>query len=209
MGQSGRLNRLELTLRIQNLTNQKYEEVLGFPAPGINALAGLRAYLEVNSFGLARSRAYHRAIAAMRGDCCLYAPTMPRTITDHLTEALREALGGAGLAGPAGGLLGAAARAAPRRLRDERRDDARARGAPGRRGGSPRPSSRTSRRRPPWTGSRSPGRASSTCSSRRAWCADIAPRRAARPATATGRPMRARGDAISSSSSPPTRPGRW
>ena len=45
-GQYGRLNRLELTLRIQNLTNQKYDEVLGFPAPGINALAGLRAYLQ-------------------------------------------------------------------------------------------------------------------------------------------------------------------
>jgi vitamin B12 transporter len=46
LGQHGRLNRLELTLRIQNLTNQRYDEVLGFPAPGINALAGLRAYLK-------------------------------------------------------------------------------------------------------------------------------------------------------------------
>jgi vitamin B12 transporter len=46
MGQRGRLNRLELTLRIQNLTNHTYDEVLGFPAPGINALVGLRAYLE-------------------------------------------------------------------------------------------------------------------------------------------------------------------
>ena len=46
LGQSGRLNRLELTLRIQNLTNQSYTEVLGFPAPGINALAGLRAYFK-------------------------------------------------------------------------------------------------------------------------------------------------------------------
>ncbi len=45
LGQHGRLNRVELTLRIQNLTNQKYDEVLGFPAPGINVLAGLRAYL--------------------------------------------------------------------------------------------------------------------------------------------------------------------
>jgi vitamin B12 transporter len=45
LGQTGRLNRLELTLRIQNLTNQSYTEVLGFPAPGINALAGLRAYV--------------------------------------------------------------------------------------------------------------------------------------------------------------------
>ena len=46
LGQTGRLNRLELTLRIQNLTNQSYTEVLGFPAPGINALAGLRAYFK-------------------------------------------------------------------------------------------------------------------------------------------------------------------
>jgi vitamin B12 transporter len=46
LGQHGRLNRLELTLRIQNLTNQSYDEVLGFPAPGINALAGLRAYVK-------------------------------------------------------------------------------------------------------------------------------------------------------------------
>jgi vitamin B12 transporter len=46
LGQHGLLNRLELTLRIQNLTNQNYTEVLGFPSPGINALAGLRAYLK-------------------------------------------------------------------------------------------------------------------------------------------------------------------
>jgi vitamin B12 transporter len=46
LGQHGRLNRLELTLRIQNLTNQRYDEVLGFPAPGISALAGLRAYVK-------------------------------------------------------------------------------------------------------------------------------------------------------------------
>jgi vitamin B12 transporter len=46
LGQYGRLNRLELTARIQNLTNQSYDEVLGFPAPGINALVGLRAYLK-------------------------------------------------------------------------------------------------------------------------------------------------------------------
>jgi vitamin B12 transporter len=46
LGRHGRLGRLELTLRIQNLTNQKYDEVLGFPAPGINALVGLRAYLQ-------------------------------------------------------------------------------------------------------------------------------------------------------------------
>jgi vitamin B12 transporter len=46
IGQYGRLNRLELTARIQNLTNQNYSEVLGLPAPGINALAGLRAYFK-------------------------------------------------------------------------------------------------------------------------------------------------------------------
>jgi vitamin B12 transporter len=46
LGQHGILNRLELTLRIQNLTNQSYSEVQGFPALGINALAGLRAYLK-------------------------------------------------------------------------------------------------------------------------------------------------------------------
>jgi vitamin B12 transporter len=46
LGQYGRLNRLELTARIQNLTNQSYDEVLGFPALGINALVGLRAYLK-------------------------------------------------------------------------------------------------------------------------------------------------------------------
>jgi vitamin B12 transporter len=46
LGQHGRLNRLELTLRIQNLTNQRYDEVRGFPAPGISALAGLRAYIK-------------------------------------------------------------------------------------------------------------------------------------------------------------------
>jgi len=46
LGQHGLLNRLELTLRIQNLTNQSYTEVLGFQAPGINALAGLRAYVK-------------------------------------------------------------------------------------------------------------------------------------------------------------------
>src|SRR5215510_12110762 len=36
----------------------------------------------------------------MRGDFRLYARTMPRTVTDLLTEALREALGGAGLPVP-------------------------------------------------------------------------------------------------------------
>jgi len=46
VGQYGKLNRLEFTARIQNLTNQNYSEVLGFPSPGINALMGLRAYFK-------------------------------------------------------------------------------------------------------------------------------------------------------------------
>jgi vitamin B12 transporter len=46
VGRHGVLNRLEATLRIQNLTNQSYDEVLGFPALGINAMVGLRAYLQ-------------------------------------------------------------------------------------------------------------------------------------------------------------------
>jgi vitamin B12 transporter len=39
----GRLQKLELTARIQNLLNESYAEVRGFPALGINALVGLRA----------------------------------------------------------------------------------------------------------------------------------------------------------------------
>ena len=39
----GWLRKLELTARIQNLLNEGYAEVRGFPALGINALAGLRA----------------------------------------------------------------------------------------------------------------------------------------------------------------------
>jgi len=39
----GWLQKLELTARIQNLLNEGYAEVRGFPALGINALAGLRA----------------------------------------------------------------------------------------------------------------------------------------------------------------------
>ena len=45
LGRTGRLERLDLTLRINNVTDQRYTEVLGFPALGINALAGLRAQL--------------------------------------------------------------------------------------------------------------------------------------------------------------------
>jgi outer membrane receptor protein involved in Fe transport len=40
---TGPLRRLELTLRIENVTDEKYEEVLGFRALGFSALAGLRA----------------------------------------------------------------------------------------------------------------------------------------------------------------------
>jgi vitamin B12 transporter len=39
----GWLRKLELTARIQNLLNETYSEVRGFPALGINALVGLRA----------------------------------------------------------------------------------------------------------------------------------------------------------------------
>jgi vitamin B12 transporter len=41
--QTGWLQKLELTARIQNLLNEGYAEVRGFPALGINALVGLRA----------------------------------------------------------------------------------------------------------------------------------------------------------------------
>jgi vitamin B12 transporter len=40
---TGWLQKLELTARIQNLLNEGYAEVRGFPALGINALVGLRA----------------------------------------------------------------------------------------------------------------------------------------------------------------------
>jgi outer membrane receptor protein involved in Fe transport len=39
----GVLEKLELTARVQNALNEKYAEVRGFPALGINALVGLRA----------------------------------------------------------------------------------------------------------------------------------------------------------------------
>jgi outer membrane receptor protein involved in Fe transport len=41
--QTGWLRKIELIARIQNLLNEGYAEVRGFPALGINALAGLRA----------------------------------------------------------------------------------------------------------------------------------------------------------------------
>jgi vitamin B12 transporter len=43
-GRAGRLERLELTARIENVTDESYDEVKGFRAPGFNALVGLRAY---------------------------------------------------------------------------------------------------------------------------------------------------------------------
>ncbi|MGH7354730.1 MAG: hypothetical protein ACRELS_09185, partial [Candidatus Rokuibacteriota bacterium] len=39
----GVLQALDITARIQNLLNEGYSEVRGFPTLGINALAGLRA----------------------------------------------------------------------------------------------------------------------------------------------------------------------
>jgi vitamin B12 transporter len=43
LDRAGWLRRLELTARIENLLDEGYAEVRGFPALGINALAGLRA----------------------------------------------------------------------------------------------------------------------------------------------------------------------
>jgi vitamin B12 transporter len=43
LSQTGVLQKLELTARVQNALNEKYAEVRGFPALGINALVGLRA----------------------------------------------------------------------------------------------------------------------------------------------------------------------
>ena len=39
----GPLQALEATVRVQNLLNEQYAEVHGFPALGINVLVGLRA----------------------------------------------------------------------------------------------------------------------------------------------------------------------
>ncbi len=43
-GRLGAMERLEFTARIENVTDQKYDEVFGFQALGFNALVGLRAY---------------------------------------------------------------------------------------------------------------------------------------------------------------------
>jgi vitamin B12 transporter len=44
LGRTGRMDRLELTARIDNVTDEQYTETFGFPALGFNALVGLRAY---------------------------------------------------------------------------------------------------------------------------------------------------------------------
>ena len=44
VGRVGAMERLELTARIDNATDQRYEEVSGFRALGFNALVGLRAF---------------------------------------------------------------------------------------------------------------------------------------------------------------------
>jgi vitamin B12 transporter len=43
LGRVGIMERLELTARIDNVTDQDHDEVFGFPTPGISALVGLRA----------------------------------------------------------------------------------------------------------------------------------------------------------------------
>lgn len=46
LGRTGFMERLELTARVQNLTDERYSEVLGFRALGFKALVGLRAYYQ-------------------------------------------------------------------------------------------------------------------------------------------------------------------
>ncbi|MGH7389782.1 MAG: TonB-dependent receptor plug domain-containing protein [Candidatus Rokuibacteriota bacterium] len=46
VGRVGAMERLEFTARVENVTNQTYDEVFGFRALGFNALVGLRAYFE-------------------------------------------------------------------------------------------------------------------------------------------------------------------
>lgn len=43
LGRAGLIEKLELTARVQNLLDEGFAEVRGFPAPGTNALVGLRA----------------------------------------------------------------------------------------------------------------------------------------------------------------------
>ena len=44
LGRVGKMDRLELTSRIDNVTDNRHDEVLGFRALGFNALVGLRAF---------------------------------------------------------------------------------------------------------------------------------------------------------------------
>jgi len=44
LGRTGKMDRLEMTLRIDNVTDHRYAEVFGFPSLGLNALVGLRAF---------------------------------------------------------------------------------------------------------------------------------------------------------------------
>ena len=44
VGRVGAMQRLELTARIDNVTDQRYDEVFGFPSPGLSAMIGLRAF---------------------------------------------------------------------------------------------------------------------------------------------------------------------
>ncbi len=46
LGRVGTMERLELTARVENVTDQTYSEVFGFPALGLNALVGLRAHFQ-------------------------------------------------------------------------------------------------------------------------------------------------------------------
>ena len=46
LGRVGAMDRLELTARIDNVTDQRYDEVFGFRALGFNALVGLRAFFK-------------------------------------------------------------------------------------------------------------------------------------------------------------------
>jgi vitamin B12 transporter len=45
-GRAGAMERLELTGRVENVTDESYSEVFGFRARGVNALVGLRAYFQ-------------------------------------------------------------------------------------------------------------------------------------------------------------------
>jgi len=46
VGRVGKMDRLELTARIDNVTDNRYDEVFGFRSLGLNALVGLRAFFK-------------------------------------------------------------------------------------------------------------------------------------------------------------------